>query len=159
MLYQQLFHLLGIWLLLSQLPRELLAKRLRPVKKLCGREFLQAKNEICSKIQLETYGNRGRRPVKTLVTAAPFPPLIEKEEKTTDEFSEFTPDIGESVMEYEEFPEMNPMTQSEVDDSSPSEPNIFSLNPYSRKKRKKIKSVQKKCCRKGCTVKHLLKLC
>ncbi|XP_008566870.1 PREDICTED: prorelaxin H2-like [Galeopterus variegatus] len=53
-----LFHVLGVWLLLSQVPRAISAGWMDEVIKLCGRELVRAEIDICSNMYYYYYRER-----------------------------------------------------------------------------------------------------
>ncbi|XP_012410150.1 prorelaxin-like [Trichechus manatus latirostris] len=154
-----LFRLLGVCLLLSQLPRELSAQQSSTVKKLCGHELVRARKEACSKTHWGMGGSKGKPSLKTHEAPDLEPSSIKKDAKTTNEFLEFTPDIHKKVTENEKFSRKNPKIQSEAEDNSLPETESLSLDQHSRKKKMLSKLLRRKCCKKGCTMKELSRAC
>ncbi|XP_004457476.1 prorelaxin [Dasypus novemcinctus] len=154
--------LLGVWLLLGQLPRELSAQENKI--QLCGRELIREIIRICGQLNWNTRAlsleesQAGFRPRKEIV-----PSSINKDAETLNMMSEFSPDLPQDLkatsdLSLENFKKDIQRSQSEVEDNSPLELIDIGLDKHSRKKRS-ITSIIDQCCQEGCTTESLAPLC
>ncbi|XP_014716212.1 prorelaxin H1 isoform X1 [Equus asinus] len=176
-----LSHVLGAWLLLSQLPRELSGQKPDDVIKACGRELARLRIEICGSLswkktvlRLEEPGLEAGQPIEivsssiskdaeALNTMLGLNSNLPKEQKAT--LSERQPSwrelqqpaLKDSNLNLEEFKETILKRQSEVEDDSLSELKNLGLDKHSRKKR--MIQLSHKCCYWGCTRKELARQC
>ncbi|XP_006863901.1 PREDICTED: prorelaxin H2-like [Chrysochloris asiatica] len=134
-----LFYLLGVGLLLSQLPRELAAEH---VVKLCGRELIRHRIELCGRPRWH------RRPRDTSYSNT--------NTENLNMMLASTPSFQEEVMTNEELRKMIQKSPEEADGSSPE---LKSLIKLSRKKRNSIMHLSNKCCYQGCTRQELTVIC
>ncbi|XP_012502838.1 PREDICTED: prorelaxin H2 [Propithecus coquereli] len=179
-----LFHLLGVWLLLSQLSRANRAEWMDHNIKSCGRELARRLIAICG---MSSSGRMALSQKEPPLGSAPkaeiVPFFIHDDAETVNMMSEFIanlpqerkmtpserqpslpelqhlPTLKDSNIGFEEFKKIIHNRESEADDDSPSALKYLGLDTHSRKKRDSSMSLFDKCCQIGCTGKSLSQLC
>ncbi|KAM9642225.1 prorelaxin-like [Trichechus inunguis] len=149
-----LLHLLGVWLLLNQLPRELSAHGSNIVK-LCGRELARARIEICGQINWGKGPDEDTPPVVSDTVSS----SINEDTKTLNMISEFTPNFQKKVAANEGLVKIIQKRQSQTEDNSRPELKNLGLDRHSIKKRTEGIQLSNKCCFQGCTIKELARGC
>ncbi|NP_999037.1 prorelaxin precursor [Sus scrofa] len=176
-------YLLGVWLLLSQLPREIPGQSTNDFIKACGRELVRLWVEICGSVswgrtalsleepQLETGPPAETMPssitkdAEILKMMLEFVPNLPQELKAT--LSERQPSLRElqqsaskdSNLNFEEFKKIILNRQNEAEDKSLLELKNLGLDKHSRKKRLFRMTLSEKCCQVGCIRKDIARLC
>ncbi|XP_059267975.1 prorelaxin H1 [Mustela nigripes] len=175
-------HLLKVWLLLSQLPREIPAQDDDKIIKACGRELVRLRIQICGSISwVGRVHQQVREPrqaseplaevlpssiihTKTLNTMVEHIPNFSQELKAA--LSDREPSIRELQLEMEssnlnleELKKAVLSGQNETEDKSLSEFENSGLDKHSRKKRQFYVPLSDKCCNVGCTRKELSAQC
>ncbi|XP_027472413.1 prorelaxin-like [Zalophus californianus] len=177
-----LSHLLRLWLLLSQLPREIPAQNDNDIIKACRRELVRLRIRICGSV---SWGGKalqkGREPrqapeplaevepssiinTKTLNTVLEYIPNLSQELKATlsarqPSLQELQLALESSNLNLEELKKIVFSGQYEAEDKSLSELETSGLDKHSRKKRQAYVNLSDKCCNVGCTRKELAVLC
>ncbi|KAL2781473.1 prorelaxin H1 preproprotein [Daubentonia madagascariensis] len=180
-----LFHLLGVWLLLSQLSRAKQAEGMDEIIKLCGRELVRLQIDICGRSSLGRMAlSQKEPPLGSVPKSEIVPSFINKDAETLNMMSEFIANLPQELkatqserqpslqelqqylptlkdlnLSFEEFKKIIHNRQREAEDSSPSELKYLGLDTYSRKKRDSRMSLFEKCCQIGCNRKSLFQLC
>ncbi|XP_015993804.1 prorelaxin-like [Rousettus aegyptiacus] len=168
-----LSHLLGVWLLLSQLPREVQGE---DMIKLCGRELVRLWIKICGSPQVgrmdpslkglagasvplaEIMPSSITKDVKTLIPASPQELNTALSERQTPLKELQQAALKNSNLNSEEFKEMILNRQSETEEKSLWElNNIASAKHFSPKRNRA--GIGYKCCNFGCTRKELAQYC
>ncbi|XP_045419844.1 prorelaxin-like [Lemur catta] len=180
-----LFHLLGVWLLLSQLSRANRAERMDQNIKSCGRELARRLIAICGQSSSGRMAlSQQEPPLGSAPKAETVPSFIHNDAETVNMMSEFIanlpqelkatpserqpslpelqqylPTVKDSNIGFEEFKKIIHNRESEADDDSSSELKYLGLDTHPRKKRDSSMSLFEKCCHIGCTGKSLSRLC
>ncbi|XP_032283561.1 prorelaxin H1 [Phoca vitulina] len=177
-----LCHLLRLWLLLSQLPREIPAQKNNDKIKACRRELVRLHIQICGSVSWEEEDLQkarkhrqtskplaGVKPssiinTKTLNTMLEYIPYLSQELKAT--LSARQPSLRElqlaqesSNLNVEELKKIVFSGQYEAEEKSLSELENSGLDKHSRKKRQPYVLLSEKCCHIGCTRRELSILC
>ncbi|XP_035298986.1 prorelaxin isoform X1 [Cricetulus griseus] len=175
------FQLLGLWLLLSQPCRARVTKEwLDEVIHVCGREYVRAAIDVCSKaIGVEEPARRHRRMTEEAITsfikedAQPFETMPKRLPNSSEEpqaalseghpslpeQQQYAPVSSDSVGSLEDFKESFGATQGEAKDSSPPELKSLHLDTLSRKKRYTGVYMSHQCCFRGCSRRSLASIC
>ncbi|XP_049628717.1 prorelaxin H2 [Suncus etruscus] len=170
-------HLLGLCLLLSQLPGEIQGQRWDTVIKACGRELVRMQIRVCGNslsMWREMQAKRLRReagpPTEFLPTS------LKIDEETLKMLTEFVKSLNTSSS-------LNHATMTKLQQTSLEEANIFfkefqkmictsdsrgldnteliniGWDKKSRKKRQVSTSLSSKCCYSGCTLRDIARFC
>ncbi|XP_060009452.1 prorelaxin H1 [Lagenorhynchus albirostris] len=180
---QFLSHLLGVWLLLSQLPREISGQRTNDLIKACGRELVRLWVEICGSV---SWGRTALSLEEPWLGSGPpaeiMPPSITKDAETLKMLLEFLPNLPQELkatlserqpslrelqqsalkdsnFNFDEFKKIILNRQNEAEDKSLSELKNLGLDKHSRKKRLFRMTLSEKCCQVGCIRKDIARLC
>ncbi|XP_005388715.1 PREDICTED: prorelaxin-like [Chinchilla lanigera] len=175
MLHLVSFHLLGIWLLLSHTSGVVPPGWLDEVTKLCGRELVRARIEICGKVLWEprALGQKQERILGSgpsteitpssinkdggSLTTSEFTPNLLQELKATSlpQLQQYVPALKNSSVGAQDLKKIINETQDEAEDNGHSVLKYLESNIRSLKKRE----TSKKCCRVGCTRRSIAKSC
>ncbi|XP_004600393.2 prorelaxin-like [Sorex araneus] len=171
------FHLLGVWLLLSQLPRGSQGQSWDTVIKACGRELARHQIRICGN-SLSTWRDVKARFGRASGTPTEFlPTSIKTDEKNLKALTEFITKLlnrtlslnhpaitklQQALLEnvnifFTEFQKTICTSTSEVLNNS--ELINTGWDKQSRKKRQVSISLSSKCCYSGCTLKEIARFC
>ncbi|XP_003782947.1 prorelaxin H2 [Otolemur garnettii] len=183
-----LFHLLGVWLLLTQISRAKMDKGedLNQIIFACGRRLIRIWIEVCGstgfrgRAKSQTEHQPGSEPFSEIVPSSfinkdaetinmmsEFIANLPQEQKTTQsemnlpspELQQYPLTLKGSDISFEEVKNNIHNKQGEGEDNSHSELQNLGLDTHSRKKRERNMSPLQKCCRIGCTKKSLLRFC
>ncbi|KAI5934394.1 prorelaxin-like [Manis javanica] len=181
MLHLFLSHLLGIWLLLSQLPREVPGETDKLIRA-CGRELVRIRIELCGTMPWRKR-DQGQKPLLEFEQLAEImPSSITEDAETLNTMLEFIPHwpqkTNETVSEkqlslpelqkpalrdtnlnFEEFHKNIRRRQNQKEENNNSELKNSGLEKHSREERQVLISLADKCCSIGCSVKELAKIC
>ncbi|XP_004678060.1 PREDICTED: prorelaxin-like [Condylura cristata] len=170
---QFLYHLLGIWLLLIQLPRGIPAYRDETVR-VCGRELMRIVLDICGRPKGQTeLGRRlgipfGHLPDaqtvnRMLVSKASLQEeLISTKSESQPSLRKLQPALQEANLNSEEFKRNHPTRPNVAEDNendSLSELNNWVFDKHSRKKRDVHIGLSSKCCKQGCSRQEIARFC
>ncbi|XP_039738689.1 prorelaxin-like [Pteropus medius] len=173
-----LCHLLGVWLLLSQLPREVQGE---DMIKMCGRELARLWIKICGSSKVGRMDPSLKRNARASIPLAEIMPSSITEDAKTLNMLEFIPALPQELntalserqaplkelqqaalknsnLNSEEFKEIILNRQSETEDKSLSELKKIASAKHFTTKRNKA-GVANKCCNFGCTRKELAQYC
>ncbi|KAK2497797.1 hypothetical protein MC885_012664 [Smutsia gigantea] len=175
-----LSHLLGIWLLLSQLPREVPGETDKVIRA-CGRELVRKRIEICGMSWRKRH--QGHKPLLELDQLAEIMPAsITEDAETLNTMLEFLPHLPQKTNEtvpekqpsltelqkpalrnsnltFEEFQKNILRRQNEKEENKNSELQTSGLEKHSRGEGQVLISLADKCCSLGCTIKELSTIC
>ncbi|XP_007944533.1 prorelaxin-like [Orycteropus afer afer] len=151
------FHLLGVCLLLHQLPTALCYKP-TDVVRLCGRDLMRFWIRLCGQPHWGTFFSRS----KPSLAALPPAENVLSSNKNTENLNKmlaFIPNFQEKGVAYEERQKIIQKRDSEVEDNRPSDVNYLGFDKHPRKKRMLTEPLSDKCCHQGCTIKELVNIC
>uniref|UniRef100_H0UW18 Insulin-like domain-containing protein n=1 Tax=Cavia porcellus TaxID=10141 RepID=H0UW18_CAVPO len=179
------FHLLGVWLLLSQASGTVSPGFLDKVIKVCGRDLVRIKIDICGKILLGdmTTGQEKQRILGSGQSAEIMPSSINKEvdslnmlesianlpeelramlpekQPSSPQLQQYVPALKNSNVAVKELNKIIRGRQEEAEDNSHSLLKDFNLNIYSPKNEQLDMTVSEKCCQVGCTRRFIANSC
>ncbi|XP_006881424.1 PREDICTED: prorelaxin-like [Elephantulus edwardii] len=152
-----LSHLLGIWLLLDQLPRARSLKDTDRVK-LCGRELIHFLIQLCGEVSWRR-GFSGTLPSpKSIVAEDNVSSYINHDTEMLNKIPEVTPNFLKEGMANEEPTEVMKNRANGAGDDSLSKLKGFGLEKLSRPKTRQ-EGLVVKCCKQGCRIKELKAAC
>ncbi|XP_004637248.1 prorelaxin H2 [Octodon degus] len=178
--------LLGVWLLLSHVSGRVPPGWLDQVIKLCGRELVRARIEICGKVSLgardldqEEVRALGSGPFTEIVPSLTnkdadslntleFIPNVQQELKATlsegqpslPQLQQYVPVVKNSNVGVQELKKIIHNRQDEAEDNGHSGlSNVLDLKVHSPKWRQLEMAMSDKCCQIGCTRRSVAKTC
>ncbi|XP_007944532.1 prorelaxin H2-like [Orycteropus afer afer] len=151
------FHLLGVCLLLHQLPTALCSNSTEIVK-LCSYELVHYWNKLCAWNKWGPVSSRSK-PALVAVLPTDMASYTNKDTETLNKMSKFIPNFQEEGAANEELQKITQKKDSEAEDHRPSELNHLGSNEHSRRRKTLSESLSEKCCVQGCTVKELVSVC
>ncbi|XP_037706684.1 prorelaxin-like [Choloepus didactylus] len=177
-----LSHLLGVWLLLSQLPRGLPAQEMDENLKLCGRRLVREWIAVCGMVRSTALSEEEPQiPSRSPTEIVPSP--INEDAETLNMMSESIPNLPQELkatlsemqpslkelrlsvpgseslqLAFEEYKKMV-QAQSEAEKNRLLKLHDVGLSNHSRKKRLLPLSLSEACCQIGCTRRALARAC